>query len=145
MVERFGMQDHDVGIGSTRLQNPTNAQTHITPGAPEAGFAYSQGVFAPEKAEKGIVTSVLLALVFGPFGLLYTTWKGGAVMIALMVLAGYLRGGSMQAVESEAVMGPIWSCSVVVSVIWTFLAAKAFNQRHQEAYDARKAKEKEGR
>lgn len=146
MVERFGMQDHDVGIGSTRLQNPTNPHVHTMPGAADysqgaQNFQYSAGVFAPDMPlHKNIVKAALLALLCGPFGLLYTTWRGGALLIALTALAGRIHGGSFDAISNEDVMHAIWPFSVSLSVVWTILAAIAYNRRGIENYNARKEK-----
>jgi hypothetical protein len=147
MVEHFGIQDHDPTLTQHALQNPTNPSLYQNIGGGEAnaplltprtGDAPSLGmitdVFGAVRAgrkriRKKIPVAVILALLFGPFGLIYTTWMGAIVMTALTAFAGFVRGGSMAAISSDVVMQPIWKCAVVVSIVWTILAARAHNTR----------------
>ncbi len=141
------MQDHDAQLTQHALQNPTstskaqniggadaNAPAHSARGGGLPSFSLLVSVIRLLLANsrlrrKKLPVAVILALVFGPFGLAYTTWIGAAIMTALTALAGFARGGSMAAVGNDAVMQPIWKCAVVVSVVWTILAARAHNAR----------------
>lgn len=160
MVERYGIQDHSPQLIQHALQNPTaQGNVHNLGGGGDDAYASTSGwatqtssdsgpvspafTYPAAPPSRGFVLPVILALAFGPFGLLYTTWRGGIALIALMVLAGRIRGGSMEAVSSDTVMQPIWAAGVAISVVWTCLAVMAYNRRHKEAYDARKAQEKE--
>jgi hypothetical protein len=147
MVERFGMQDHDVGIGSTRLQNPTNqGNCHNLGGGggDDAVYAptYSGGggnvasvSLAPVCPSKSMVLSIILAMLFGPIGLLYASRKGAAVVAALMVGAGLVRGGgNPQALLDDAVMNPIWVVARIVSIGWAAGAVIVYNRNAKEAW-----------
>jgi hypothetical protein len=137
MVERYGIQDHDKGVQSTRFQNPTNQGTitNIGGGGDDAAYAprssprawIGDGHTEYTPTEKSLVKTILLALVFGPFGLAYTTLRGAAVVFGLMILAGIVRGG-FDGLGNDAVMIPIWRVAVVASVVWTIIARRTHNE-----------------
>jgi membrane protein DedA with SNARE-associated domain len=72
---------------------------------------------------------IALAVIFGPFGLIYASWIGAAVLTGLTVLAGYIRGGSWAALDRDSIMVPIWRLAVIASVVWMFVAIHAHNSR----------------
>jgi hypothetical protein len=147
MVERFGVQDHDPQQTQHALQNPTNASNFqniggagadVPPQSARGGELPSFGLLVTvmravlesrRRRRRSLPVAVILALVFGPFGLVYTTWMGAGTMTALTALAGFVKGGSMAALENDIVMQPIWRCAVVASVVWTILAARVHNAR----------------
>ena len=73
---------------------------------------------------------VRLALVFGPFGVVYTSFIGAVVLFALTALVGIQTGG-VRALDNDAIMVPIWRVMVVISVLWTVVAALRFNARQK--------------
>jgi hypothetical protein len=147
MTERFGIQDHDPRLTQHAQQNPTNQGTFrnigdggadTPPPSPSGGdFPGPRLIFATLRAlraarklrRRNLVIAAVLALIFGPFGMIYTTWMGAAIVFGLSALAGYVRGGGMAALDNDVVMQPIWRYAVIVSVIWTLLAARAHNAR----------------
>ena len=52
----------------------------------EANFSNDQPVYILLKTHKSVTVSFLLALIFGPLGLLYTSIKGGLIMLAVSLL-----------------------------------------------------------
>jgi hypothetical protein len=136
MAERFGIQDHDQGIGSTREQNPTNAGSfqNISGGGGEGLSWGTQGGFTggwvPDSNARGyegpyvprgknLLIATILALVFGPFGLAYTTLRGAGLMIVAIGLAGAAAGRAGDAF--------VWPIGVIASVAWTICAARMRN------------------
>ena len=147
MVERFGMQDHDVGIGSTRLQNPTNAGgfQNISGGGDE-GLSWGTptrtgGAWVPDPNARGyegpyvpprknLLLAIVLAAVFGPFGLAYTTFRGAAIMIVLAALAGAAAGARRDAF--------VWPLAVVCSLVWTIIATRTRNAYREKQLEKQK-------
>jgi hypothetical protein len=146
MVERFGMQDHDAQLTQHALQNPTNRSSfqNIDGGeadaaAPTSGgyfpgprmiVAAMQGVHAGRRLRpRGMLFGIVLALIFGPFGLIYASWTGALVLTGLTAAAGYITGGGMAALDSDTIMQPIWRLAVVASVIWMIVAIRTHNAR----------------
>jgi hypothetical protein len=143
MVERFGIQDHSVGIGGTRTQNPTNQGSFsnigggwdTTPAArsgstggggwqPYTGPVID-GPYIPH--EKSIIVGTILALLFGPFGAIYTSFRAAGALLLLTALAGIARGGNMSALESDAIMDKMWPFAVMATVAWTVYAVRKHN------------------
>jgi hypothetical protein len=150
MVQRFGIQDHDTGIQSTRHQNPTAQGSFQNLGGGDGFTSNYSGpssvIYNAQSAydgprSKGMIASVLLALFFGPFGLAYTTFRGAAIVLGLLILAGVIRGGGFGGLDHDSVMEPLWKIAVVVSVAWTIYAGKQFNAREIERDAAKKAAE----
>jgi hypothetical protein len=156
-MERFGIQDHDAQVTNHALQNPTNAGSWANIGGGDDSAWTSSGSFAntsggggygpasvtysgmPVLADiprsKTIVIAVILALVFGPFGVAYTSFIGAVVLFGVTALAGIATGG-VRALDNDAIMVPIWRVMVVVSVIWTVIAARRFNAREKARWEA---------
>jgi hypothetical protein len=147
MVERYGIQDHDPQLTQHALQNPTKTSSpqnigggddDVPPPSARGGEVPSFGLIvnvtrlllaSGRLRRNSLPVAVILALVFGPFGLVYTTWIGAGIVTALTALTGFVRGGSMAAVSDDVVMQPIWKFAVVASVVWTILAVRAHNAR----------------
>ena len=145
MTEVFGIQDHDPQVTQHAQQNPTNQGTFanigdggadIPPLSPSGGafpgprliITTLRAVHAGrQRRRRSLIIAAVLALIFGPFGMIYTTWRGAAIVFGLTALAGYVKGGGMAALENDAVMQPIWRYAVIVSVIWTLLVGRAHN------------------
>ena len=147
MVERYGIQDHDPQQTQHSLQNPTNQGNFQNISGAEGGYPqnvqYRGGVAnfsvwsvikqlwtGPQVPQpKNMVKAVLLALVFGPFGLMYASRIGALVMFGLTALAGFVRGGGIGGLDNDDVMGPLWKFAVAGCVAWAVIATRAFNAR----------------
>lgn len=147
MVERFGIQDHDPQQTQHALQNPTNQgsfQNISGPGGDYPQTVQYTGRVAnfttwdiikllwkgpPIPQPKSMVKAVLLAFFFGPFGLVYASRIGGLVMFGLTALAGFVRGGGMNGLDSDSVMGPIWKLAVAGSIVWAVISVRTRNAR----------------
>jgi hypothetical protein len=147
MVERFGIQDHDARLTQHAQQNPTNSSGFqnlgggdaAAPSSPSGGYfpgprmiiATFRAVHEGRKRiPKRMWLGIVLALVFGPFGLIYATWTGAVVLTGLTILAGFIRGGGhWAALDSDGVMQPIWRLAVVAAVLWMIMAIRAHNAR----------------
>lgn len=68
------------------------------------------------KSPKSLGIALLLTFLFGPVGLLYSTVKGGVIMIVVAIVLGFLTLGL--------------SCLVVwpVTIVWSYLAVKNYNK-----------------
>ncbi|TAL27981.1 MAG: hypothetical protein EPN97_15630 [Alphaproteobacteria bacterium] len=151
MVERFSIQDLNIQDPSPQLtqhalQNPTPQGNfhNLGGGGGDAVYAptYSGGgggntaciSLPPVARSKSMVLSVILAMLFGPIGLLYASRKGAAVVAALMVGAGLVQGGSLHALLDDAVMNPIWVVARIISIVWAAGAVIAYNRREKEVF-----------
>ena len=134
MTERFGIQDHDRQAGPQTMQNPTNPGTfqNISGGgdggmswgtlgrfgggwSPDPNWRGYEGPFVPR--EKKLLVAIILAGIFGPFGLAYTTWRGAGVMLLLAGICARITSGGND--------GWVWPAMVVGSIAWTIFAARA--------------------
>ena len=152
-MERFGVPDHDAQVTNHALQNPTAQGSFANiggggdtswgqPAASYSGGGYTQpGVHGGmplvlnKPRTKSTVIAIVLALVFGPFGVLYTSFVGAVVLFAVTALIGIVTGGGVQALDHDSIMMPIWRMMVVVSVIATVILAKRFNAREKKRWD----------
>lgn len=126
------------------IPNPTPPWKHapLTPpsfetpgGAPASGpMPAGSGSIASGstgRAHKSVFLAFLLALLFGPLGLFYASWKGALFLLfaapPLMVALAWAAGSPsyLQYVET---VGPI---VYALSLVWSVIAARAFNRRHQ--------------
>jgi hypothetical protein len=137
MVERFGIQDHSPQLTQHALQNPTNPGNYNSLGGGDgAVYAPTYGGGPPPDVAgipagpytKGYITAVLLAALFGPFGLLYTTRKGALFLLAVFAAIGYYLGGE-DFLDKESIMGPMTLWGRGLAIVWTIFAARAFNRR----------------
>lgn len=135
MTERFGIQDHDRQAGPQTMQNPTNQTTFQNIGGGDAGGQSwgtlgQYGFWTPDRnargyegpyvpREKKLLVAIILAGIFGPFGLAYTTWRGAGLMILLSGIGAKLAG--------EGHDGFIWPLAVVTSIVWTIFGTRAHN------------------
>ncbi|MDA8959766.1 hypothetical protein N9F93_01010 [bacterium] len=69
------------------------------------------------KTEKSVGISLILTLLFGPLGMLYSTVMGGLVMIAVTILVGLFTFGF-----GLVFLWPVY-------LIWGALAASSHNQK----------------
>lgn len=153
MVERYGIQDHDAQLTQHALQNPTNASSfqniggsdgNAAPQPASGGYfpgprmiiAVLRGVHAGGRLRpRSMWLGIVLALIFGPFGMIYISWTGAVVLTGLTVVAGYIHGGSMAALDRDSIMEPIWRLAVIASVVWMFIAIRAHNSRLRQPPD----------
>jgi hypothetical protein len=72
----------------------------------------------PPQEPKNVRTAVLLAVILGPFGLMYTSIGAGLFMLFVLVVLGLFTVG----------MGifPVWA----LCVAWAYLAASHANAHH---------------
>lgn len=77
--------------------------------------ALSESTTADAFKEKNVRVAFILGLTLGPFGLLYTTWKGALTMALINVLAFLLTSGF-----GVAITWPL--CA-----IWGLQAARSWN------------------
>ncbi len=70
----------------------------------------------PPKEKKSMLIAMLLAFLFGPFGMIYTNVKHALILIVLLVVIAAITGG----------LGGFlfW----IVSMIWTYIDVKKFNE-----------------
>lgn len=73
-------------------------------------------IACPLPPQKSIIIAVLLAVLFGPLGMVYSTLMGALVMLtASVVLAGITEGTSLLIT---------WPACI----LWTALAARVYNE-----------------
>ena len=145
MTERFGIQDHSAQLTQHALQNPTPQGTfqnisggdYYLPPDNSSSTSYSGDcsdyVVSSAPAftgpyTKGFIAPVLLALLFGPFGLFYTTWKGALVLLLLCGLAGLAMAGP-HFVNNDVVIFQLSLVARPVSIVWAIFARRAYNRR----------------
>ena len=68
------------------------------------------------KSEKNVGLGVILAVLFGPLGLLYSTVKGGLIMMLVNLLVGIFTFG----------FGLFFSWPICG--IWAYVASKKYNE-----------------
>lgn len=70
----------------------------------------------PPKEKKSMIIAMLLAFLFGPFGMIYTNVKHAFILIVLLVVIASITGG----------LGGFlfW----IASMIWTYIDIKNFNE-----------------
>jgi hypothetical protein len=152
MTERFGIQDHSPQLTQHALQNPTPQGTfqnisggdYYSPPAGDSSPGYSGdssdyiGSSVPAFTgpyTKGYIAPVMLALLFGPFGLFYTTWKGALVLLLLCGLAGLAMAGP-NFVNNDVIIFQLSLVARPVSIVWTIFARRAYNRREIARYAA---------
>jgi len=74
-----------------------------------------------EKTEKRMWVAILLTMLFGPLGMLYSTVKGAAVMSLVGIAIAVLYG------VSPVVLVLVW----LIGVFWSTMAVVAFNAEEQ--------------
>lgn len=72
--------------------------------------------------EKSLLVAFLLALVFGPLGMLYSTIAGGIIMIGVYLL---LIGLS---VVTFGMAAPLLALAWIACIVWAMLAAHSRNR-----------------
>jgi len=75
-----------------------------------------QKIVVVQAAGKSMAVAIILAILFGPLGMLYSTVMGGVVMIALSILVGIFTLGFGLFIT--------WP----VCVIWAAVAANSYNK-----------------
>jgi hypothetical protein len=89
---------------------------------------------------KGYFFPLILALLFGPLGLFYTSGKGALAMLLFLVgvpvglsVIGVLPFGSVNhpfaVLDHSSVMDGMWKISVVFSMVWAAVAVNRHNAR----------------
>lgn len=90
---------------------------------------------------KSKVLAVILALILGPLGLLYASWRGALLIFTVMlgypvalVMTGhppgyYDAGMPLSIWGNDLVMTPLWRNAVVVSVVWAVIAVLRYNRK----------------
>lgn len=76
-----------------------------------------QKIVVVQAAGKSMAVAIILAILFGPLGMLYSTVMGGVVMIALSILVGIFTLGFGLFIT--------WP----VCVIWAAVAANSHNKK----------------
>ncbi|WP_294160218.1 hypothetical protein [uncultured Selenomonas sp.] len=61
--------------------------------------------------------AILLTVLFGPLGLLYSTVKGGIIMIVVAFVVGFLTLGFGALIT--------WP----VAIVWSYIATKKYNEQ----------------
>jgi len=81
--------------------------------APAAVRAHVAGPLPPHKS---VIVAALLAILFGPLGMIYSTLMGALVMLtASVILAGFTEGTSLLIT---------WPACI----LWTVIAARIYNE-----------------
>jgi hypothetical protein len=146
MTERFGIQDHSPQLTQHAPQNPTPQSTfqnisggdYYSPPAHNFSPGYSGGSSVPAFTgpyTKGYIVPVMLALLFGPFGLFFTTWKGALFLLLLFGMAGFAMAGP-NFVNNDVVIFELSLVARPVSIVWTIFARRAYNRRELARYAA---------
>lgn len=68
------------------------------------------------KSPKSVGIALILTLLFGPLGLLYSTVKGGLILIVVGAVLGILTLGMAFIV--------VWP----ISIVWSYFAVKKYNE-----------------
>lgn len=104
-----------------------------------------------ELQKKNMAVAILLALFFGPFGLLYSTKKGGLIMIGVGVVAiifSVMQGFSIaeEANLSDSTFEVAQLCFIlalgrmsyisVISTIWAAIATRRYNKEVEKNFNA---------
>lgn len=129
----------------------TNAQMQAQMIKSQQIQADNQKRMQMELQKKNMAVAILLALFFGPFGLLYSTKKGGLIMIGvgavltiIAVIIGYITAENSHA-RDAAVEGALVSFSVIlfimellnlVCTIWAAIATKKYNKEVEKNFNA---------
>lgn len=103
------------------------------------GAAQSTGYVATGPRKKSYVLAVILALLFGPLGLLYASKKGALVMLALLFAVpitlaamGTYRfvpaSEPWRVIQHDAVMNGMYSSCLFFCVIWSVLGVYRRNR-----------------
>lgn len=69
------------------------------------------------QAPKSMGIAILLTVLFGPLGLLYSTVKGGIIMIVVGIVVGVLTLG----------LGALITWPV--AIVWSYIATKKYNEQ----------------
>ena len=84
----------------------------------------------PQQPQRIIVTptksmgiAILLAVIFGPAGMLYSTIPGGLIMIGITFVIGLI--GILTAGFGLILLIPLWP----VYIIWAAVAANSYNKK----------------
>ena len=93
---------------------PAGTSWPAAPAAPVVVHVAAPVMVAPPKS---VAVAILLAILFGPLGMLYATVAGGLVMMIVSLLVGI------------ATLGAGWIVTWPVCVIWAALSAGAYNDR----------------
>jgi hypothetical protein len=127
------------GLGQVPAsQQRTVPITRPRPSAP----APIQPIQVTVRLPKSVGVALLLALLFGPFGLLYATVKGGLIMLAVEFFGGILlflsvvaagSTGSLNAPGAAIVGGLalLWLFAFgiqIVCAVWAVMAAQSYNR-----------------
>ena len=148
MSERFGIADHSPGLPQHAPQNPT-AQTVYQPFSSDTSYGstssspsyssggYSGGYAAPVNygpRRKGMIRAVLLAMIFGPFGLFYVSWRSACVLL-LVAGAAIMALGGVQGFSSDIVLTPVTFVARTVATVWAVVACIRYNRRALREYE----------
>lgn len=131
MTERFGIQDHDPQITQHALQNPTNPGqfSNISsdqPYGPHGGFTAINfdPAFVERMTRRNMRTAVILALLFGPLGMFYTSRKAAYIALAATLLLSLLQAGSL--LDLGIFFGPSWDLARLVAIGWNIHAMRIY-------------------
>ena len=84
---------------------------------------------------KGMIRAVLLAMIFGPFGLFYVSWKSACILL-LVAGAAIMALGGVQGFSSDVVLTPVTFVARTVSTIWAVVVCIMYNRRALREYEA---------
>lgn len=120
---RFCVQCGQARPGVTTTGSDVSAGATAMPPVPAAGPAPPTQAAMPEQPQvivtstKSVGVAVLLAVLFGPLGMLYATVPGALIMVAVAIVVGALTFGLG--------LFLVWPACM----IWGGVAAKAHNEK----------------
>jgi len=106
-------------------------------GAAQAYSGGTAGTYTPRK--KSYLLGVILPALFGPFGLMYVTFRGMLLMLGLMLGTPYMlaRMGTygpafsrvpLNIIGRDAVMNKWWTLAAMISVVWCVIGVWRHNR-----------------
>jgi hypothetical protein len=109
-------------------------------GAPNYGGGGGTGAGVGGPRRKGYVLAVILTAIFGPFGLMYITFRGALLMLALLLGTPYTlaRMGAygrafqrtpLEIIGRDAVMNRWWTLAVMICVVWSVIGVWWHNRK----------------
>jgi len=92
------------------------------------------------RRKKSYVLGVILTALFGPFGLMYVTFRGMLLMLGLLLGTPYMlaRTGAygpafkrmpLEIIGRDAVMNRWWALAAVISVVWSVIGVWRHNRQ----------------
>ena len=91
------------------------------------------------RRKKSYILGVILPALFGPFGLMYVTFRGALLMVGLMLATPYMlaRMGAygpafqrmpLNIIGREAVMNGWWTLAAMISLVWCVIGVWRHNR-----------------